>query len=554
MMKKTLTVCLLASCFMTGSAYAQISANPDLASDSVSISGTVSYDDVQVVLIKPGYDVSDAENAAASEDKSELENVIEYFGQVSAKDKSISTVIPMRAEAAKGKYLLIVGDEISSVYFAHLAERQTDMVAEAKNALSNNNFAEFAANNGRYFCDSNMYDSLNSPAKVTKYAEDIIKKYKNLNGTEFMQKLSSAMNAGIMIEALNENKISDFSVIKSMTDNSGMKIPLDEADRIEVDKIKNVISDISGKNLASADAYLKSLSESIFINVILNGADMSNEDKKAFFETYAGNMGISLANYNKLTANKKAEAIAKTAASSITSLSVLQSTLDDICKSYTSVTTRIGGGSGGGGGGGTANGIRATSSVEESAESREENKGKGLSDLSQCEWARAAVEYLVGINMISGYEDNSYKPLKNISRAEFTSIIARKYLPKNGYKGSFSDIANGSWYADYVESAYTSGIVSGRGGNAFAPDENISRQDMAVILVRLAGYLGHELSGSAAEFTDDADIADYAKTAVYSLRGLGVINGDENGRFNPNAAATRAEAAQMIYGFIRILE
>ena len=175
---RTLAVSLLVACLMTESAFAQISANLDFASDSITLAGAVSSDEVQVVLLKPGFDVSDAENAAASSDESELGNVIEYFGQVAAKDKKIETVIPMNADAAKGKYLLIVGSEISSVYFANLQERQGDMLSEAKTALSNNTFASFAASNGKYFCNSNLYDSLNSTAKVTKYATDIMNKNK----------------------------------------------------------------------------------------------------------------------------------------------------------------------------------------------------------------------------------------------------------------------------------------------------------------------------------------------------------------------------------------
>ena len=541
---RTLTVCLLAACLMTESAFAQISAKLDFASDSITVSGTVSEDEVQVVLLKPGYEVSDAETAAASDDKTQLGNVVEYFGQVSAKDKNIGTVIPMGANAVKGKYMLIVGNETSSVYFAHLTERQGDMLTEAKTALSNGTFADFAANDGKYFCDSNMYDSLSNTARVTKYATDIMSKNASLSDAQFMNKLSSAMNTGIIMEALNENKISDFSAIKSMTDASGMKISFDKVDLIDANKVKNIISAVSGKNFASADSYFDKLSESIFLNVIYNGSEMSNADKKSFFEENASNMGLNLANYNKLTDNKKAEVIAKISASDSATLAILQSNFDSICNSVATVTTQIGGG---GGGGGVGSDIRAAAPAENVV-------NNGLKDLSQCEWARPAIEYLVGINMISGYEDNTYKPLKNISRAEFTSIVARKYLPKNIYSGSFSDVASGSWYADYVESAFNSGIISGRGGSAFVPNENISRQDLAVILVRLAGFLGHELSGTGEKFADDANIAEYAKDAVYSLRSLGIVNGDENGRFNPCAAATRAEAAQMIYGFIKILE
>ena len=560
---RTFLICLLAFCFMTESAFAEISASSDAANSSVAVTAAVSGEEIQILLLKPGYGISDAETAAASSDKSELGNVVEYFGQATAKDNKLETAIPMRADAAKGKYLLVIDGEETSFYFAPYDELLDNMIPEAKAALSNGTFGEFAEGNGKYFCNSDMYENLSSGKTAAKYASDMMSGYNEADKLKYMSKLTSAMNMGIIMEALNENKITDFTVAASMTDTDGMTVPIEKIDLIDQDVVKNVLSDISGKNYSSAAAYKNRLSESIFLNVLCNGADMTNAEKKAFFEAYAEKLGMDLSNYYKLSDNKKSEVIAKLSAENTSSTALLQTSLDKLCKNALPTTTTGGGAGGGGGssggGGGGSGSTRAiygndTINTQTSGSDTTDNTPGGFTDLSECKWAQPAIEYLTKINMIKGYDDNTFKPFKNISRAEFISILARKYLPNESYPQSFSDVETGSWYFDYIENAFNNGIIKGKDNDIFAPDANISRQDIAVILFRLAGFIGREISGTAAEFADDPDIASYAKDAVYALKSAGIINGYENGKFNPNASATRAEAAQMIYNFILFLE
>lgn len=548
---KTLIVCLLAASCINTSVFAQISANTGENDNSIAISGSVSSDEAQVVLLKPGKTVSDAETAVADADKSKLGAVIEYFGQITVNDKNIKTSIPMSADAQKGKYSLIVGNDSYSVYFATYQDRLTNMVPAAKLALSDGTFTQFADNDGKYFCNAGLYESLINGGNAAKYASTILDAYKNASDSDFMKKMTSAMNMGIIMEALNENKVNELSMIESMTDTSDLKVPFEKIDLIKPEKIENIIADVSGKNFASPNVYKKALSESIFVNVLNNAVNMTNADKKAFFDQYAGLLGMNLNAYNNLSENKKKEAIAKLVAENNANLGLMQNSLNGICDSGT-VSTVPSGGPGGspsysGGVVDTASGIRGISEVVS-------NVNGGIHDLWECEWARPAIESLIGNKVISGYEDNTFKPLRNISRAEFVSIIVRKYLKVSNYTQTFSDVAKDKWCFNYVESAYNSGIISGIGQDMFAPDANISRQDMAVILCRLAEYLGHEFSGSAPEFADDSKIASYAKDAIYSLKSAGIVNGDDNGNYNPNAFATRAEAAQMIYNFVNFLD
>lgn len=548
---KTMIACVLAVTCVTPSAFAQISANTGAREDSIVISGSISQDETQIVLMKPGFAASDAENAVASSDKSELGKVIEYYGQASALNNNVDTKIPMREDSVKGKYTLIVDKDTYSVYFATLKERLEVMVPAAKTALANGTFAEFAETDGKYFCNSSLYESLNNGKNAAKYAEALLSEYVSLDASGFMPRLSDALNMGIIMEALNEKKINDIQIIKTMTDTSDVVVPLDKIDLIDADKVNNIISDISGKSYASPEAYEKQLSESIFLNVLNNASKMNNPDKKEFFEEYAEELGVKLTEYNKLSDNKKLESVARIAAEKCKTIQALQEFLDKFCKSNTTSNTPTpGGGGGGGSSSGSDFGIRAIPNIQNNNDT---NSGK-LTDLGECVWAKPAIEFLVNNKMISGYEDNTFKPYKNVSRAEFISIVARKYLPGDAaYGQSFSDVSSDKWCFGSIESAYHSGIISGTGESVFAPDANISRQDMAVILCRLASYVGKEISGEAEAFNDDASISAYAKDAIYKLRNAGIVNGDENGKFNPNAAATRAEAAQMIYNFIKFL-
>ena len=96
------------------------------------------------------------------------------------------------------------------------------------------------------------------------------------------------------------------------------------------------------------------------------------------------------------------------------------------------------------------------------------------------------------------------------------------------------------------------GITGGVSATQFAPQENISRQDMAVMLYRAASAKLIPLTDkNQPDFTDWEAVAEYARTAVQTLSGAGIINGTETGEFLPQATATRAQAAKMIYEILK---
>ena len=123
------------------------------------------------------------------------------------------------------------------------------------------------------------------------------------------------------------------------------------------------------------------------------------------------------------------------------------------------------------------------------------------------------------------------------------------------YTGQFSDVTADAWYSPYVAWAVYTGVTQGVSDSSFAPLENISRQDLAVMLSR---YLEIEnvqpaTTVEAQSFEDEELIASYAQAAVKQMQQLEIINGKENNLFAPTDATTRAEAAKMLYGVFQLL-
>ena len=114
--------------------------------------------------------------------------------------------------------------------------------------------------------------------------------------------------------------------------------------------------------------------------------------------------------------------------------------------------------------------------------------------------------------------------------------------PETPSAAVFADVRAGEWYSPYIAWASGAGYVTGYPDGTFLPDENITREDICVILARTAGAQ----DAPAPDFADSAEISDYAVFGVGLMQSMGIINGKENNRFDPKAPATRAEICQMI--------
>ena len=170
-------------------------------------------------------------------------------------------------------------------------------------------------------------------------------------------------------------------------------------------------------------------------------------------------------------------------------------------------------------------------------------------DVGKTHWAYPHIEYLAELGFVNGKTENMFYPGDSITRAEFVTILARmsgEPLPE--YDGTFTDVSGSAYYAQAVAWARKSGVTLGTSPTTFSPDHKITRQDIAVMIVRYTAYKGYVFAqaNAPATFTDANSISDYASDAVLKMQRAGVINGYEDGRFGPLGNATRAEASKML--------
>jgi len=160
------------------------------------------------------------------------------------------------------------------------------------------------------------------------------------------------------------------------------------------------------------------------------------------------------------------------------------------------------------------------------------------------------IEKLVENGIITGYEDNTLRPKGNVTRAEFTKMItAALRINAGGTATPFTDVPDGSWFKECVELGYGNGLIKGVSDTSFAPNATITRQDLATIAYRALDALELELPQDIDNsFVDNDAIGDYALQAVYTLKGLNIVSGRDNGAFDPLAFATREETAKIICG------
>lgn len=212
--------------------------------------------------------------------------------------------------------------------------------------------------------------------------------------------------------------------------------------------------------------------------------------------------------------------------------------------------------SGGGGSGGSGSGsAKGGSSVSvDIASPANDFKTEIFSDINDAEWAKGAILKLYKKNILSGRGDGRVYPNDSITREEFVAMLVRAFGLSGHCELSFADVPENAWYREFVEKAYAEKIVFGIDGERFGSGMQISRQDLAVMVYRVLLMKNAAAEKSDKAFSDDLEIAAYAREAVYNICGLGIINGMPDGSFRPTEPATRAQTAQILSKALDIIE
>lgn len=183
---------------------------------------------------------------------------------------------------------------------------------------------------------------------------------------------------------------------------------------------------------------------------------------------------------------------------------------------------------------------------------------KGFSDLDNHNWAKKAIEVMVGQGIVKGRTDEKFDPNAKITRAEFAALIIRMigYDTDNDTVLPFEDVDKDSWYYNPVAAAYEKGLINGRKGVIFDPDGNITRQEMAKIIAKVLENKSFRIEEDMKLdiFKDEDDIDLWAKYSAALAAKEGIITGMEDGSFAPKEKATRAQAAVMLYRLYNLLK
>lgn len=176
-----------------------------------------------------------------------------------------------------------------------------------------------------------------------------------------------------------------------------------------------------------------------------------------------------------------------------------------------------------------------------------------FADVKENDWFYDNVRYALENGLFGGMSETIFAPNEAITRGMLVTALWRmEEKPVVNYLMKFDDIVGNAYYAEAVRWTASEGIVNGYSDTEFAPDKKITREEIAAILGRYAEYknVDTSVSGDLAQFTDQAQIADWARDNVAWAVGYGMLCGKGDGILDPQGNTTRAEAAAMLQRFL----
>ena len=165
--------------------------------------------------------------------------------------------------------------------------------------------------------------------------------------------------------------------------------------------------------------------------------------------------------------------------------------------------------------------------------------GATVSNDYQSHWAKSVIQSAIDSGISTGYPDGSYRPDQAITRAEFFALVNNSFKYTAASAASFNDVAADAWYAPVIARAKTAGYISGYADGGIHPENNITRQEAAVIISRIKSLTA---ASGALSFTDTMAIAGWSRAAVAAVFEAKVMSGYPDGSFKPQAQIKRGEA------------
>ena len=176
-------------------------------------------------------------------------------------------------------------------------------------------------------------------------------------------------------------------------------------------------------------------------------------------------------------------------------------------------------------------------------------------DVKKKDWFYFSVKFAYDFGLMKGTTEMEFSPDSFVTRAMFVMILYRMEKEPQAGDSVFVDVEIGGYYGKAIAWANANGIVSGVSKDRFAPNDPITREQMATILYRYADFKGYDVeSNGNTAYTDSASISGYARNAVSWAAANMLMKGNDDGSFLPNANTTRAQAAAVFTRMIENLE
>ncbi len=169
-------------------------------------------------------------------------------------------------------------------------------------------------------------------------------------------------------------------------------------------------------------------------------------------------------------------------------------------------------------------------------------------------WARDSICFVAENDIMNGMSATTFEPNLEASRAMMVTVLYRMAGEPDvsGLDNPFADVAAGAWYADAVVWAASTGITLGKSATEFVPEDDVTRAEMAVFLMRYAALKEQDVTQRAAltDFTDAASVPAWAVEAMQWAVAEGLVNGMGDGTIKPNGCATRAQIATILQRYL----
>jgi len=397
--------------------------------------------------------------------------------------------------------------------------------------------------------DKNTYDEVSDKSLFVKF----------LTGKDFSD-LDEVMKNYNIAKTLSEINASDEkNVIDIIMKNKEMlSVNTDVFD--EIDNIAAVAKLIKKEKYDEVEKLKKSFDKAVAV-IYINEAEPSEIEERfeKVFDTLVEDANIK-ASYEK--SKNKTKILKSLLNQNFSDSNAFERELKDAIDESEKTKPQ---GSSGGGGGGTGSSMPYIPAVkdedikpEPEEEKITETKEMLYDDIEDTEWAREAIMLLSDRKVVNGKAYKKFAPNDYVTREEFVKMLCLALeLESNNSDNPFKDVSESDWYYQYILIGAGNKVIAGKSEDHFGVGENITREDMAVMITRamnaakftvtdVINNLYYEL-----EFEDVEEISDYAKESVKSLVKKGIISGMGNNTFSPKSNATRAQAAQMIYKVIK---